>query len=199
MSLINDALRQARQANPTPPSAEGPVLQAVAPTIIKARQGERWAVLLLGMLLTLGGMFIWQSIHPATAIEVRARTKAPDDTMTAGQIETPASTVEAAPKVSTPAAETVSLPEAKASEQPSRPVEEPVAAGIKEDAVKQEPTTYKLQSIIFRPRNPSALINGKDVNVGSKVDGATVVAIGKASVTLVDSLGQTNVLEVKFH
>ena len=59
---------------------------------------------------------------------------------------------------------------------------------------KSADITYKLQSIIYLPKNPSAVINGKVVFVNDSVNGARVVAISSGSATLVTSDGQTNVL-----
>jgi hypothetical protein len=59
---------------------------------------------------------------------------------------------------------------------------------------KSADITYKLQSIIYLPKNPSAVINGKVVFVNDSVNGARVVAISSGSATVVTSDGQTNVL-----
>jgi hypothetical protein len=51
----------------------------------------------------------------------------------------------------------------------------------------------KLQSIIFRLRAPSALINGEMLGVGETIEGARVVKIDRHTVTL-EWKGQTNAL-----
>jgi len=54
---------------------------------------------------------------------------------------------------------------------------------------------YKLQGIYWRPTRPSAVVNGKTVYVGDRVEKARVTAIEQDSVTLnVD--GATKVLEL---
>ncbi len=56
-----------------------------------------------------------------------------------------------------------------------------------------KPALPKLQGIVFNPRRPSAVINGKTLFLGDRVAGFRVVAIGPDSATLVSG-GQTNVL-----
>jgi hypothetical protein len=51
----------------------------------------------------------------------------------------------------------------------------------------------KLQSIIFRLRNPSAVINGEMLGVGDTIKGARVVRIDRHTVSL-EWKGGTNVL-----
>jgi HD-like signal output (HDOD) protein/ActR/RegA family two-component response regulator len=43
---------------------------------------------------------------------------------------------------------------------------------------------FRLQGIIFTSVRPSAMINGETVNVGEQIDGASVVAISRTTVTL---------------
>lgn len=197
MSLINDALRQAKQANPASVTADGPVLHAVGTTPSSRRSGEFWGVLLLGVLLTLGVMFVWQSFSSGQAAHLplnkaAARVSAPP-TVTPPATPVPEatptvvhSTSPQAPTAPVKTVETVATMPAAPETATSEPA-------------KPEAPIYKLQSVVYRARNPFALINGKDVTIGSKVGEATVVAIGQASVTLLDSAGQTNVLEVKIH
>ena len=54
----------------------------------------------------------------------------------------------------------------------------------------------RLQSIYYRPSNPSVLINGKILYLSDEIQGVTVADITPASVTLVLS-GQTNVLTLR--
>jgi hypothetical protein len=64
------------------------------------------------------------------------------------------------------------------------------------EPAKPQPITYRLQSIFYRPNNPSAVINGKTLYLGSKVGEAHVLAIGKESATIVTASGQTILLEL---
>ena len=56
-----------------------------------------------------------------------------------------------------------------------------------------EPAPLKLQAILFDPANPSAIISGKTLFVGSHIREFHVAAISQQSATLV-SAGHTNVL-----
>jgi hypothetical protein len=51
----------------------------------------------------------------------------------------------------------------------------------------------KLQAVFFDPKHPSAIIGGRSVFVGDRVNDLRVVAISQESVTLAGG-GQTNVL-----
>jgi hypothetical protein len=53
----------------------------------------------------------------------------------------------------------------------------------------------RLQGIVFNPRRPSVVINGRTLFVGEKLGDARVVAIDRESATLV-SAGGTNVLSM---
>jgi hypothetical protein len=57
------------------------------------------------------------------------------------------------------------------------------------------PAPAKIQGIAYDPVHPWAIISGKTVYVGDAVDGMTVLAIAKNSVTLAGN-GQTNKLYV---
>ncbi|HKQ39762.1 MAG TPA: hypothetical protein VJ063_16915, partial [Verrucomicrobiae bacterium] len=46
------------------------------------------------------------------------------------------------------------------------------------------PPAYKLQGIYWRPTKPAAVVNGKTVYVGDRVDSARVTAIDQEGVTL---------------
>ncbi|HTL15982.1 MAG TPA: hypothetical protein VL793_02040 [Patescibacteria group bacterium] len=59
---------------------------------------------------------------------------------------------------------------------PVRPGQPPVKADF--------PKNARLQGIIFNPKSPSAIINGKTVFVGDRVGHARVASIERASVTL---------------
>jgi hypothetical protein len=54
----------------------------------------------------------------------------------------------------------------------------------------------RLQSIFYRPANPSVIINNKTLFVADEISGVKVAAIQSSSVTLVLS-GQTNILTLR--
>lgn len=54
----------------------------------------------------------------------------------------------------------------------------------------------KLQAIVFRMKNPSALINGRHVEVGDNVSGARVAEIQRTTV-VVEWQGKRQSLQIK--
>jgi hypothetical protein len=56
-----------------------------------------------------------------------------------------------------------------------------------------KPSALKLQSIVYSPTRPSALINGRPLFIGDKIREFRVAAIEQDTVTLVGG-GQTNTL-----
>jgi len=57
-----------------------------------------------------------------------------------------------------------------------------VATNVPPVVVAAQP--FKLNGIIYGVSNPSATVNGKTVYVGEKVNGATVLSIGRSQVVL---------------
>ena len=120
------------------------------------------------------------------------------------------------PPVATPSVATapVATPSASAATEPepvvSRPAPEPIAvaapAATAPPAVTNAPSSvaprekpqpeFRLNAIFYTAVRPSAILNGETVNVGDELNGATVVAIGRTSVTL-QSNGQRKVYELK--
>jgi hypothetical protein len=208
MSLINDALRRAKEAQqqtPPPPPHDLP-FRPVEP----AQQRAHWGLgLLLPFalvaiaLLTL--LFVWEltrSGDAAPVLEVNART-AP---ATPAIFPAPAPEAQAAP-----VQEPVSPPEpviatnaTLVAEDTSAPADDPLAdmeesgttnAPAMEPPPPPKPAPLRLQAIIFNPKRPSAMISGKTLFVGDKLGDMRVVAIEQDSATLAGA-GQTNVLSL---
>jgi outer membrane biosynthesis protein TonB len=84
---------------------------------------------------------------------------------------------------------------------PAEPVSPPVTAAPATVATNvapvaaplPKPVPLRLQALVFNPKRPSALINGKTLFIGEKLGDARVVAIDRESATLV-SPGRTNIL-----
>jgi hypothetical protein len=96
-----------------------------------------------------------------------------------------------------PAGVQVARPEPAAAKPIPAPAPVPVAAPA--IVVPQAPVKFpplRLQSIFYRPSNPSVIINGKTLFVTDEVNGVVVTDIQSSSVTLVLS-GQTNVLTLR--
>ena len=82
----------------------------------------------------------------------------------------------AKPKPSVPSPESPASPTPEATATAAPPASTPPAE-------KAQPE-FRLNGIIYASVSPSAIVNGKTVNVGDQVNGATVVGIGRTSVTL---------------
>jgi len=206
MSLINDALRRAKEAQkdaPLPTSRDLP-FRPVEPALQRARRGLG---LLLPVALTavalLSLLVVWQWTRlrgAATPTEVQARTtRVPLAT-------TPASALAAQPApVQEPASPPSPVSGAAATVAPdaaSAPTYEPLADIQESEATNAPamtapmpptPAPLRLQAIIFSPRRPSAMISGKTLFIGDKLGDLRVVAISKESAILAGA-GQTNVL-----
>lgn len=186
MSLINDALKRAKQnqeANPpsTPPLEFRPVEPAQG-------EGRRTSLLLVGLslvIVAIVGMcaaLVWyvsQKNGPALRVEASANQQQPAPRTNAPSQPAPAPT----PPV------TVAEPSPAAPAMVEN-LEPAVAAG---ESLK--PAPLKLQGIFFNPKNPSAVVNGKTVYLGERVGGFFVLAMSPSSVTFANST-TTNVLSL---
>jgi hypothetical protein len=155
MSLINDALKRARESQQkNPPSGVPPLPPVESP----ARDGTGWilaaaAILFLAAVcLFIGPVLLGHKAPPS------ASAKAPE-------ISTPPP-AEAAPE---PAPLTNALPPQATNTNPPPP-ESPVEQPL------------KVQGIIFNATRPLAIVNGKAVNVGDRVGDYQVKQILKNSV-----------------
>lgn len=211
MSLINDALKRARQAQPkTPPSpVSGPPLRPVeAP---RSRNFGRRGLLpiagaaalvmalAIGWAVSRGGT--GKKVAPVTAQMPRV---APPATATAPN---PKPSNIQRPPVTTPGP--VVRPAVRASNAPAiakptpaiaapSPVPPPPPAKSPVPGAKSPPPAIawpKLQGIFYRPDRPSVLLNNKTVLVGERSGDFLVVAIDRQSVTLVHA-GVTNLLRM---
>lgn len=199
MSLINDALKRAKQAQRdagTP--ADGPDLR---PAYAPRRSETDWLLpVLSGVILLLGVLLLWQWFQSgARAMQVRANT-APLETAAVQPPSVPAAMPIPAEnpqssEVIKGAKGTEATAIAPTTATPTNAA--PVAAATPAAPALPPAPTYKLQSLFFRAKNPCAVINGKTVFVGDHVAGANVVAIDKYSATLITPAGETKVLELQ--
>jgi len=243
MSLINDALRRAKEAqeDAPPPIDDGLKLRPVESENF-VRHGVGLVLPIALALVALLILFlVWQYAPrtraakqddpEATTTEVRARTLAAQNTLPetpAAAESTPPNVVQSAPakvQVSSAVAADSASSEQAAVQSPTPKVQSPGAtlasgssqpkeaastaaqAGASSAAVptnslaatNSAPTTPpipKLQGIVFNPRRPSAVINGRTLFVGERIAGFRLVAIGQDSATLVGG-GHTNVLTLE--
>jgi hypothetical protein len=218
MSLINDALRRAKEAQRQTPPPPSPQMQfrPVEP----AQPARHGLGLIVPAALAVAGLlvlfFIWQWAQGRTSAgprEVRALTAPAAQATTAPQVPPP-SVVATAP---VPAAEASPSPQPGSRPGPATGIANPPAVTVsvtpaaplpaKEQESKvthsaaitppppPKSAPLRLQGIVFNPRRPSVFINGRTLFVGDKLGDSRVVAINQNSATLVGA-GKTNVLSM---
>ena len=184
MSLINDALKQAKQTQQQNPPPTPPLqFQPVEPEQPKsARAPLLFVGLALGLIVVvaLGGLFVW-FVSQKSAAELHVSARTANETAKAVTADSPVEP---------------SSTHARATVPPPAPV------GLGTNALTAtatvEPTvspTPKIQGIAFHETHPTAILNGKTVVIGDRVGGFRVLAITRNSVT-VGSDTATNVLSL---
>jgi|SRR6266568_1094692 len=210
MSLINDALKRARQAQQQvpPPLSPGLQFRPVEP----AQQPKRGPGLILPAALAAGALLVFflawhwlQNIGPTPGLQAQRQTAvAPSPAPTrqngpSAAQHVPAVAVE--PNVAPAPAPVTGAPKAAATTPPAsqpapldfvQPITTTKPPAVIE-AAAPKPAPLRLQGIVFQPAHPSAMISGKTLFIGDKLGELRVVAIDPQSATLV-GLGQTNVL-----
>jgi hypothetical protein len=186
MSLINDALKRAKETQPQGVAAAGPSLHPVSAQ--RARPDYLLPMLALVVLLLAGLLFVAWALGVGV-VKVRANSL-PEAAVVAPAVEV---TQPVAPVVTPVAAPTNSiLPKTALLEAVTNvPLVTPVVVAPKVDTM-----SYKLQGIFYFAKNPSAVINGKTVYAGNRVGAASVVAIGKESAMIRLGTGELKVLEL---
>jgi hypothetical protein len=175
MSLINDALKRARETQRNNPPSGAPPL---SPVEASARGGTGWILVaatvlfLAAICLFIGPVLFGHKVPPTMTAK------------TPGMIAPPPA--ETAPShAPAPVAVTVT----STSPAPAANTNPPPAAV----PVEQLP---KLQGIIFNAARPVAIVNGKAVNAGDRVGDFQVKQIMKNSVVLQRLDGSLKTLEI---
>lgn len=196
MSLINDALKRAKQTQQENPPATPPlVFRPIEPD---QQRNRRSALLYVGLtcvtvaIVGLSGLLVYFiSQSKSNTLTVAARVNdAPLAALPVTDTNSPAT-----PAPIQPPTEPVVTENAPGYiERPDEPNTNgmPVVAAIVE-AIK--PAALKLQGIFFNPQNPSAVVNGRSVYLGDRVNGFRVMGISPVAVTLVSATA-TNVLSL---
>jgi len=205
MSLINDALKRAREAQgQAPPPPPSPLEFRPVELAQLRKQGPSFTLIVtVCIAVFLGGLLIWQWLGKsnatrsmaAKAAPLESPASAPPATVTtptappisvSGKVPQPLPATEIKMAASAPLPVTEIPPSTVPAIQPAAPVSVPVIEPAK-------PAPPRLQAIVFRRSRPSAMISGKTLFVGDKFGELRVVAISEDSATLVGG-GQTNVL-----
>lgn len=190
MSLINDALKQAKESQqraPLPPT-QGPQFRPVEPAQL-ARHGLGLMVPVgLALLALLALFFVWQMAQNGglnKSVEARAQSPAAQTPPHASAPLVPAAP--AAPVSPAPAPASPALANGAA--------EAGTNAAVVADPEPPKPAPLKLQAILYNPAHPSALISGKTLFLGDRIGEFRLVTMDRESATLVGA-GQTNVLSL---
>ena len=169
MSLINDALKRAKDAQQrSPASAPGPQFRPAEPAQAP-KEGMSLTVPVVIAVVALVGLLIAWQFRQKTA----ARTPAP----ASNPIVANPSLETKAPAAVAPVASVKSTPPPA---EPAGPAPPPVPE-------------LRLQAIFFTPGRSTAMINGKTVRTGDTIRNFRVAKITQTSATLV-SATETNVM-----
>jgi hypothetical protein len=185
MSLINEALKRAKQAQQENPATPPPLeFRSEEPGQISPRRTTLLIVgitLLVVMILGMAGMLIWFVAQSNSALPVVARVA---DAPLAAAASAPEITPANVPPVSAP------LP----FERPE-PLNTNSAPAMAEVVAEIQPPALKLQGIFFNPSRPSVVVNGKTIYLGDRVSGFRLIAVSPVAATFV-SATETNVLSL---
>jgi hypothetical protein len=214
MSLINDALKRAKNAQEQKPPG-GPPVAPLQPVDYTAR--PNWLFrsvvsLLLLASLTCSAWFFgkwWTSNRDSERVVAFAReapAERPSKTGDPAQTPAPESAIKVSTSIivrtdfdSAPRSEPEAVTQAPSTNAPlSAPPVNRIVPETNPAVPAPPPSPFadvKLQSIIYRQDKPAALINGEMVFVGEEVRGARVLKIDRQSVT-VERKGETNELRL---
>ncbi len=224
MSLINDALKRARVARPVSSGPTSPNLP-FRPVETGSQPTRRSLGLLLPVCLAAVGLLtlllLWElskrdtsatTAQPKRQLAVAARnlpsSEAAPTTTETSALPSSAPSAAAASAPAKPGTESAAALPAN-STNPS-PAGVPAAAGTNSVATDSgethhapatessppTPAPLKLQSIVFNPRRPSAMLNGHVLFVGDRIRDLRVMSIHRDYVMLVGP-GRTNVLSLE--
>jgi hypothetical protein len=194
MSLINDALKRAKQAHTNPPPTPDLPFRPAEPSPQRTPRLPLLPLAVVLVALLLGGGFILMALlnRDAGPRVVRATPadsqSAPDTTVPPSATPTPPATPV---DQNTTQTQTVST---RAADSLSGTTPDALAATPNPEPPKL--AAPKLQGIFYNPSRPSAVVNGRTVYVGSRVGEARdflVLEITRESVT-VGNGSQTNML-----
>jgi hypothetical protein len=196
MSLINDALKRATEAQPAgKPTPEMETTMKPAPQARTMGLPVYFTPVLLFIVsgacwfLVKGWDVRRQAIASTPAIPVQAREAEETPDVPAGE----------GAELPIPGNRRFALNDRPSPSVPLSARAGSVTAGAAADSVPADivadeaPPAFKLQGIFYRPANPSAVVNSKTVFVGDRIANAKVKAIDHQSVTL-EVAGETKVL-----
>ena len=194
MSLINDALKRAKQAH----EKKGQPLMQGAPlhtTPAKPARTIFGPVMISGAVILLvliaGIFFLVSRTHPGKSFSKDTVADQTAQETLPARVNAPRTV--SSPETSKPAA----TPKMQRIASPTNPQDVPPTIPSLRTAPKPDPAhpfpDVRLQGILYQPGRPAAIINGRTLFVGGRVADVTVIAITPESAT-VTWRGLTNVL-----
>lgn len=170
MSLINDALKQIKQARQQdPPSSRPPLLPVES---ARSREGFRWFVpAVVVLLLATAGVFVGISLSKSTQLAASGMPAKMESAPAARQLQSAAVS-----SVVTQRTERLSVAEPAAQKASPGSTAAVVALA--------RPPELKLQGILFASTGPCAIVNGRTVYTGDRVNDFRVTIISRDSITL---------------
>jgi hypothetical protein len=199
MSLINDALKRAQEAQrkgspayDVPPMRPAAPASTPAPAPAPAQRPRRkevnlsWFMPVLIILLVVIAVFFMAVAMIKRTVNSTASSPAVPAAQEVEAVAAPA------PAPNPPA------PAVPAAPAPSVPPSEEIgpAAIMNMNTTTEVPKpVIILQGVFNDPAHPWAIVNGKTVYIGDNVNGMRVTAISRSSITLVGN-GQTNIVYV---
>lgn len=221
MSLINDAIKRANQANkdrqaPGSPAAPTPAeMQTVETPRAQPAGGSMTSMLLVAGILVfvlLGGSLLFLSLRgsrsdeePTPSLLGERRPASPATTPASEPAESLAVTPAPAERLVAdalqnpvpPPTTTAPVDTARVA-TPAPPVTAPIitAGSVVQPAGPRPFPELRLQGIYYRLRDPSVMINGQTLEIGDLVGDARVIRIERKEVTL-ELDGQQEVLRLQ--
>lgn len=194
MSLINDALKKRQEAEQAaPPPKKNLDFRPPEPSPEAETDGTQrflWTLVLTVAALNLVLWLIYNDKEKEPEVQARARSTTPS-----AAVSEPVSPADAPEAESEPVAEAAPAARVITNPAPAHLVEEgsssnwtKTPAGFVVHQEEAKPTVevpLRLQSVIFHPTRPSAVVNGQMVFVGDSVNGNRVKTIRRNQVILV--------------
>jgi len=209
MSLINDALKRAKQAQQQPAAAPpaAPIqFRPVEPEAPPPRgPAVALPVTLAGaalLILLCAWIFVRRGAEPKL-VAAKPRASGSESAARAAQSESekaapePAAPEQVAVVGTQPTPKPSAIPTAPQSDSGSHAASPGAVASVPAatDVIipQPEPLKFRLEAIIFNPKRPSAMIGGRTVFIGDRVSDYRVVSITQTTATLIGA-GRTNIL-----
>lgn len=188
MSLINDALQRAKQQTAQPAQVSNLQLRPLEPAPEERKNsGVLFSILLVALLVCATVLISGWRKRSRPVPAAPAANAVPSLSIPAPQLA--AVTGPSVPATDPAVPAVPAAPPAVADAEP--PSDGTPAMLVPTPALKPAPP--RLQAIFFNQTNPSAIISGRTVSAGGRVEAFQVAAITATSVTLVSGT-ETNIL-----